>query len=57
MYDVNNLMSIKKHWLLRTSNIPRRFLGLEIADLVERSGDVPPEYEQWIEDVVIVLVI
>lgn len=57
MYDVNNLTSIKKHWLLRTSNIPRRFLGLEIADLVERSGEVSPQYEQWIEDVVNGLVV
>lgn len=52
MYDVNQLSSLKKHWLLRTSNIPRRFLGLEISDLEERSGSVPSQYLQWIDDVV-----
>jgi DNA replication protein DnaC len=51
MYDVNTLSALKKHWLLRTSNIPRRFLGLEISDLEERSGNVPPQYMQWIDDV------
>jgi DNA replication protein DnaC len=48
---------MKKHWLLRTSNIPRRFLGLEPSDIVERSGELPPQYEQWIDDVVNGLVI
>ena len=57
MYDVNQLSSMKKHWLLRTSNIPRRFLGLELSDLVERTGEVPPQYDQWIDDVVNGLVI
>jgi DNA replication protein DnaC len=52
VYDVNQLSSLKKHWLLRTSNIPRRFLGLEIPDLEERSGSVPPQYMQWIDDVI-----
>ena len=52
MYDVNQLSSLKKHWLLRTSNIPRRFLGLGIPDLEERSGTVPQQYTQWIDDVI-----
>ena len=51
MYDVNTLSALKKHWLLRTSNIPRRFLGLEISDLEERSGNIPSQYMQWIDDV------
>lgn len=51
MYDINSLSSVKKHWLLRTSNIPRRFLGLEVSDLEEHSGEVPQEYTQWIDDV------
>jgi len=57
MYDVNQLSALKKHWLLRTSNIPRRFLGLELADIEERSGEVPPQYDQWVDDVANGLVI
>ena len=57
MYDVNKLSALKKHWLLRTSNIPRRFLGLELADIEERSGDVPQQYDQWVDDVANGLVI
>jgi len=57
VYDVNQLSSMKKHWLLRTSNIPRRFLGLETKDITERSGELPPQYDQWIDDVVNGLVI
>lgn len=57
MYDVNQLSALKKHWLLRTSNIPRRFLGLELSDIEERSGDVPQQYDQWVDDVANGLVI
>ena len=51
MYDINNLSPIKKHWLLRTSNIPRRFLGMEPADISSRAGSFPEELTTWIEDV------
>lgn len=51
MYDVNALSPLKKHWLLRTSNIPRRFLGMEPQDLIDRAGSFPEEVSSWIEDV------
>ena len=51
MYDINTLSSLKRHWLLRTSNIPRRFLGLEPQDIIDRAGDFPSEVETWIDDV------
>lgn len=50
MYDINELSSLKRHWLLRNSNIPRRFLGLEPKDIVDRSGYFPDEVETWISD-------
>ena len=50
MYDINSLSSIKKHWLLRTSNIPRRFLGLEPSDISSRAGSFPDEVATWIDD-------
>jgi DNA replication protein DnaC len=52
MYDINTLSAIKKHWLLRTSNIPRRFLGLEPQDIIDRAGEFPGEVATWIDDAV-----
>lgn len=51
MYDINELTPLKKHWLLRTSNIPRRFLGLEPQDIIDRVGSFPVEVSGWIDDV------
>ena len=50
MYDINTLSSLKRHWLLRTANIPRRFLGLEPSDVAERAGEFPPAVANWIDD-------
>ena len=50
MYEINTLPSLKKHWLLRTSNIPRRFLGLEPSDIVDRVGSFPMEVGNWIDE-------
>lgn len=52
MYGINELSALKKHWLLRTSNIPRRFLGLEPQDIIDRSGEFPSEVATWIDDAV-----
>ena len=51
MYEINTLPSLKKHWLLRNSNIPRRFLGLEPSDIEGRTGSFPAEVSTWIDDV------
>ena len=51
MYDINELSPLKKHWLLRTSNIPRRFIGLEPIDIVEKMGSFPDEIKNWLDDV------
>jgi DNA replication protein DnaC len=52
MYDINTLSPLKKHWLLRTSNIPRRFLGLEPEDIANHTGHFSPEVGNWIDDTV-----
>jgi len=52
MYDINTLSPLKKHWLLRTSNIPRRFIGLEPSDITEKVGSFPTEVSSWVEDIV-----
>lgn len=52
MYDINTLNPLKKHWLLRTSNIPRRFIGLEPSDITEKVGSFPREVSSWIDDVI-----
>jgi DNA replication protein DnaC len=50
-YDLSELSSLKRHWLLRTSNIPRRFLGLTPEDLVAKTGEFPPEINDWLDQV------
>lgn len=50
-YDISELNSMKRHWLLRGSNIPRRFLGYEPADITKHMGAFPVEIEEWMEDV------
>ena len=52
MYDINELSSLKRHWLTRTSNIPRRFFGLEPQDIIDRAGYFPNEVATWIDDAV-----
>jgi DNA replication protein DnaC len=50
MYDINEIPALKRHWLLRNSNIPRRFLGLEPKDIIDRSSNFPEEVATWIDD-------
>jgi DNA replication protein DnaC len=50
-YDVLSLDPIKQHWLLRNSNIPRRFLGIDKDDLKEHAGSFPPGIDTWLENV------
>lgn len=47
-YDIGELTSLKRHWLLRGSNIPRRFLGFEPADI---ANGFPPAIEAWTQKV------
>lgn len=47
-YNLEDLPGLKRHWLLRNSNIPRRFLGFGPEDLDE---PFPQECEDWLADV------
>lgn len=47
-YDISELSPMKRHWLLRGANIPRRFLGIEPADLEKRTGPFPFEISDWL---------
>lgn len=49
-YDISKLSSEKAHWLLRQSNIPRRFLGMEPADIVANTGKFPVTVEKWLDN-------
>ena len=51
MYDLSELSSVKRHWLLKTSNIPGRFIGLEPADIVAKTGSFNPDVSDWIDTV------
>ena len=51
-YKLTELPSMKRHWLLRTSNIPRRFLEMNPEDIVEQLGQFPVEIQDWIDAVI-----
>ena len=48
-YTLESLSPLKRQWLLRNSNIPRRFLGMEPKDI---KGSFPVEIDDWIDDVI-----
>jgi DNA replication protein DnaC len=50
-YDLSDLSPTKRHWLLRTSNIPRRFLGTSAEDISAHTGSFPKAVDSWIEKV------
>lgn len=50
-YDIADLSPLKRHWIFRNANIPRRFMGLEPKDIVERTGTFPEIVKDWIDTV------
>ena len=48
-YKIEELPSLQRHWLMRNSNIPMRFLGLEFSDL---NTKCPPAVEEWLGEMV-----
>jgi DNA replication protein DnaC len=48
-YDLGELSSVKVQWLLKNSNIPTRFMGLEPNDIIKKTGSFPAEIEDWLE--------
>lgn len=50
-YDISELSPNKRHWLLRNSNIPRRFLGMEPKDIADTVGSFPPKIDAWMEKI------
>ena len=51
-YDISQIEPIKRHWLLRSANIPRRFIGMEPADIIATTGEFPEEIDVWLEQVI-----
>jgi DNA replication protein DnaC len=50
-YSLAELSALKRHWLLRNSNIPRRFLGLDPSDIQATVGEFSPAIDKWLEKV------
>lgn len=48
-YDIATLPPLKRHWIFRNANIPRRFMGLEPADIVKKTGKFTDVVEDWLE--------
>lgn len=48
-YNIGELSPIKRTWIFTRSNIPRRFMGLEPSDIIDRTGKFPEIIEEWLE--------
>jgi DNA replication protein DnaC len=48
-YDITELSSLKRHWLLRASNIPRRFIGMDAEDIAKKMGEFPESIDRWLD--------
>lgn len=48
-YNIGEIDSLKRNWIFNKSNIPRRFMGLEPADILARTGKFPEIIEEWLE--------
>lgn len=51
MYDIAALPPLKRHWIAKTSNIPRRYHGFDYDSIREDLGSVPEVLTKWLEDV------
>jgi DNA replication protein DnaC len=49
--DLAVMDPLKRHWIARTSNIPRRFWGRDASDIVRDVGSFPPEVTSWLDEV------
>lgn len=49
-YDIMELSPEKRHWLLKGANIPRRFIGLEPSDIVDKTGKFPMTVDKWLDN-------
>jgi DNA replication protein DnaC len=48
-YNLGELSTLKRNWIFNRSNIPRRFMGLEPADIVALTGKFPEIIDEWLE--------
>ena len=49
-YEMSELGALKIQWLLRNSNIPRRFIGMDRADLKKYAGSFPEVIDDWLDE-------
>lgn len=50
-YLLKDLGILKATWLMKTSNIPHRFIGLEPSNIIEDTGAFPEEINDWLDSV------
>jgi DNA replication protein DnaC len=48
-YEISELGTLKTQWLLRNSNIPRRFIGMDREDLKQYAGSFPETIDKWLD--------
>jgi len=50
-YDIAELSALKRHWIARNSNIPRRFWGFGREDIERDMGEFPDASQKWLASV------
>jgi DNA replication protein DnaC len=48
-YSLADLSPIKRHWLIRSSNIPSRFIGIGRERIISDLGSYPKQIDSWID--------
>jgi DNA replication protein DnaC len=49
--DLQTIDANKFHWIKHNSNIPRRFWGRDLSDIIQDVGSVPAEINSWLQEV------
>ena len=49
--SIEELSGLKRHWLLRNSNIPRRFLDTGVEEIIAKTGQFPEIIDDWLASV------
>lgn len=49
-YDITKLSPLKRHWIVKNSNIPRRFWGFGKENIIADTGEFPAMSSKWLKD-------
>jgi DNA replication protein DnaC len=50
MQELQKLAPLKRHWLVRNSNIPIRYQGRDYTDIIEVMKTIPVDLTEWLDE-------